>query len=180
MIKSEKFSKLTLFLVQAPAFALIVIIYGLSVSILRDTFKSASIALSQFAGDGVSLSGITNGVIVLGAINLFILIGLLTAGSFYESLSWDLLFIGLINILFNLISEAIFFKFASCYNFPSNAIVVARSSLVNLLMIIILCIALYALLFKKLDETPPKEQPVALSALLLILTSIVMFVLNLM
>jgi len=46
-------------------------------------------------------------------------------------------------------------------------------------MIIMFCIAGYALLFKKLDETPPKEQPVALSALLLILTSIVMFVLNL-
>ena len=67
-------------LIQLPVFVLTVIIYGLSVSILNNTVTSASIALSQFEGDGVSLSGIFIGVIVLGAFNLVILIGLFVVG----------------------------------------------------------------------------------------------------
>ena len=73
MFEDEKFSRITLkLLIQVPVFALTVIIYGLSVSILNDTVTSASIALPQFASDGVSLNGIFNGVIALGALYLFI------------------------------------------------------------------------------------------------------------
>jgi len=131
---------LRIFLVQVPAFLLIVTIYGLSVSILSDTEASASIALSQFAGDGVSLSGISSSVILLGMLNLLILFCFFMVGSF--RLNWPVytLLLGLINHLLNLISEALFFEFASCFNFPSNAIVVARSSLVILLVIIMLCV----------------------------------------
>jgi hypothetical protein len=75
MIESEKFPKFTLFLIQAPVCVLTIIIYGLSVSILHYTVTSASIAVSQFAVDGASLSGIFSGVIALGAINIFIQIG---------------------------------------------------------------------------------------------------------
>ena len=134
-------------LIQLPVFVLTVIIYGLSVSILDNTGNSASIALPQFAGDGVSLTGIFIGVIILGAFNVSILIGLFVVGSIIKSWSWYILYLGIINLLFNLISEAIFFKFASCYNFPSNTMVVARSSLVILLMVIKLCVAIFVAIF---------------------------------
>jgi hypothetical protein len=169
--------------IQLPVFVLTVIIYGLSLSILKNTVTSASIALSQFAGDGVSLSGIFTGVIVLGAFNLFIQIVLFIVGSMTTSWSiswsWYMLILGLMNLLFNFISEAIFFKFASCFNYPRNDIVVARSIMVILLMEIVLCYALFVI-FKlycgagkaRIDKFD------ALIAPLLFLPSIVMFVLN--
>jgi len=169
---------LRIVLIQVPVFALTVIIYGLSLSILNDTVTSASIASSQFSGDGVSLSGIFTGVIVLGAFNLFILIGLFVVGSILKYWSLYILILGLINLLFNLISEALFFKFASCFNFPSNAIVVARSSMVILLMIIMFCVAGFALVHFLFRGETLKEKLGALLGLLLLLPSIVMLVLN--
>jgi hypothetical protein len=169
---------LRIFLVQVPAFLLIVTIYGLSVSILSDTEASASIALSQFAGDGVSLSGISTGVILLGIFNLLILFWFFMVGSF--RLNWPVytLLLGLINHLFNLISEALFFEFASCVNFPSNAIVVARSSLVILLMIIMLCVAVFTKIYYLLHGETLKEKSKALFTFPLTLASIVVLVLN--
>jgi hypothetical protein len=165
-------------LIQLPVFVLTVIIYGLSVSILNNTGNSASIALPQFAGDGVSLTGIFIGVIILGAFNVSILIGLFVVGSIIKSWSWYILYLGIINLLFNLISEAIFFKFASCYNFPSNTMVVARSSLVILLMVIKLCVAIFAIIHYLQRGESGKEKSGALLALVLILPSIVVFLLN--
>jgi hypothetical protein len=179
MINDSYLSKiLRIVLIQVPVFALTVIIYGLSVSILNDTVTSASIASSQFAGDGVSLTGIFTGVIVLGAFNLFILIGLFVVGSILKYWSWYILTLGLINLLFNLISEAIFFKFATCFNFPSNAIVVARSTMVILLMVIMFCVAGFALVHFLLRGETLEEKLGALLGLLLLLPSIVMLVLN--
>ncbi len=143
-------------------FALTVITYGLSVSILNDTNTSASIALSQFEGDGVSLSGIFIGLIVLGAIQFFILISPCV----------------LMNFLFNLIFEALFFKFASCFNFPSNAIVVARSSLVILHMIILLCFALYVIIELYKESEAKIDKFNAFLAVSLILPSLVILILN--
>ena len=179
MINESVLSKiLRIAIIQVPVFAFTVVIYGLRLSILNDTVTSASIASSQFAGDGVSLTGIFNGVIVLGAFNLFILIGLFVVGSIIKSWSLYLLILGLVNLLFNLISEAIFFKFASCFNFPSNAIVVARSSMVILLMIIMFGVAIFALVHFLLRGETLKEKLGALLGLLLLLPSIVMLVLN--
>jgi hypothetical protein len=179
MIKETILSKiLRIALVQVPVFSLTVIIYGLGLSILNDTVTSASIASSQFAGDGVSLTGIFKGVIALGAFNLFILIGLFVVGAIINYWSLYILALGLINLLFNLISEAIFFKFASCFNFPSNAIVVARSSMVILLMVIMFCVAIFALFHFLLRGETLQEKLGALLALLLLLPSIVMIVLN--
>ena len=162
MFESEKFSKFTLFLIQALVFALTVIIYSLSVSILNDTVTSASIALSQFAGDGVSLTGIFIGVIILGAFNLSILIALFIIGSIIKSWSWYILSLGLINLLFNLISEALFFKFATCFNYTRNAIVVARSILVIIFMISIICVAeisIFSIFNTKIGNKKSKQIP---------------------
>ena len=70
--------------------------------------------------------------------------------------------------------EVIFFKFASCFNLPSNAIVVARSSMVILLMVIMLWVAGFAIIHFLL-----RGQSGTLLALLLLLPSIVMIILNL-
>jgi hypothetical protein len=93
---------------------------------------------------------------------------------------WSLytLILGIANLLFNLISEALFFKFATCFNFPSNAIVVARSSLAILLMILMLSVALFVLIHFLKHGKSRREKLGALLAPLLILPSIVMLVLN--
>jgi hypothetical protein len=168
------------FLILVTVFAFNVIIYGLSFSILNSTETSASIAVSQFAGDGVSLKGIFAGLIGLCAFNLFILIWFFIVGLIIKY--WSFYFLSSITLLFNLISEAIFFKFASCFSFPSNSIVVARSSLVILFMTIMLCVALFSLVHyllhhPSLDDSW-KEISGALLELLFILSSIALIALN--
>jgi hypothetical protein len=171
---------LRIFLVQVPAFLLIVTIYGLSVSILNDTAASASIALSQIAGDGVLLSVI--GVSLMDMFNLFILFWFFM--DLFFGFSIDLnghvytLLLSLITLLFNLISEALFFKFASCFNFPSNPIVVARSSLVILLVIIMLCVAVFTIIHYLQRGDSGKEKSEALLALVIILHSLIVLLLN--
>ena len=197
MVDCGKFMKKLIY-VQLLVFVFTVIIYGLSVSILNDTITNASIASSQFAGDGVSLSGIFIGVIVLGAFNLFIQIAFSIAGSIITSRSkswsiswsWYLFILGLINLLFNLISEALFFKFATCFSFKSNAILGARYFMVILLMTILIGVAFGAIIkkfflnldcrgsncFSEIDVKIDKFD--ALIPPLLFLPSIAMFILN--
>ena len=170
---------LRIFLAHVPIFVLTVIAYGLGLSIMSDTVSSASIAVLQFEGDGVSLIHIFNGVIAMGAINLFVLLALFIVGSVFKYWSLYTLILGIANLLFNLISEALlFFKFATCFNFPSNAIVVARSSLAILLMILMLGVALFVLIHFLQHGKSRREKLGALLAPLLILPSIVMLVLN--
>ena len=81
-----------------PIFVLVVIIYGLGLSILSDTNTSASIASSQFVDGGASLRGIFTGVIVLGAFHLFSLISLFFIGiSFVEN--WNIFSIDVVKKL---------------------------------------------------------------------------------
>jgi hypothetical protein len=143
---------------------------GLGLSIMSDTVTSASIAFR--------LKAYFDGFIAMGAINLFVLIALFIVGSVFKYWSLYILILGLTNLVFNLISEALFFKFGLCYNFPSNAIVVARSSLAILLMILMLCAALFAIIHFLQRGKSRREKLGALLALLLILPSIVMLVLN--
>jgi hypothetical protein len=179
MVNDVVLSKiLRIFLIQVPVFALTVIIYGLGLSIMSDTVSSASIAVLQYEGDGVSLIHILNGVIAMGAINLFMLIVLFIVGSVFKYWSLYILIIGITNLVLNLISEALFFKFGLCFNFPNISIVIARSSLVILLMILMLCATLFAIIHFLQRGKSRKEKLGALLALLLILPSIVMLVLN--
>jgi len=161
---------LRIFLIQVPIFVLTVIVYGLGLSIMRDTVSSASIAFS--------LKAYFDGFIAMGAINLFVLLALFIVGSVFKYWSLYTLILGIANLLFNLISEALFFKFATCFNFPSNAIVVARSSLAILLMILMLGVALFVLIHFLKHGKSRREKLGALLAPLLILPSIVMLVLN--
>ena len=145
-----------------PVFVLTVIVYGLGLSIISDTVSSASIA--------VSLKAYFDGFIGMGATNLFLLLALFIVGSVFKYWSVYTLILGLINLVFNLIFEALFFNFATCFNFPSNAIVIARSSLVILLMILMLSVALFVLIHFLKHGKSRREK--------LILPSIVMLVLN--
>jgi len=148
----ENISKLIMVALLSLAFALTIIIYSLSLAMLDDTVKSASIAASQFEYDGVSLNGIFVGIIILGAFHLFIYIAVFVANLFltYFNLStFALLGLGILNLVFNVISESLFYKYASCFNFPSNDMFVARSSLVIVQMSILLCLPiLNAILLK--------------------------------
>ena len=92
-----------------PIFVLVVIIYGLGLSILSDTITSASIASSQFDDGGASLRGIYIGLIVLGAFHLGALICLICAGiSVVENWNIFIFILSILNLLFNLISDALF------------------------------------------------------------------------
>ena len=182
MSSDEKlWNLLRLALIQVPSFALTVIIYGLSLSIMSDTNTSASIATSQFVGDGVSLTGLFNGVIALGVFNLFLYIPFFVVGILVKNWTLFLLLLGLLNLLFNLISDALFYKFASCFNFPSNAIVVARSALMIVYMLFLLTISLIVIVYfliKCKDSSVENPGLTLLVTPLIILPSIVMFVLN--
>jgi TRAP-type C4-dicarboxylate transport system permease small subunit len=70
----ERIFKLIILALLSLAFALTIIIYSFSITMLNDTVTSASIALSQFEYDGVSLYGIFIGSIVLGAFHLVLYI----------------------------------------------------------------------------------------------------------
>lgn len=167
-----------------PIFILVVIIYGLGLSILSDTITSASIASSQFDDGGASLRGIYIGLIVLGAFHLFSLICLFFIGiSVVENWNIFIFILSILNILFNLISDALFYKFASCFNFPSNAIVVARSSLVIVLMVFLIGLASVTfidncILKRDVDSSCKKSTITLLISLFLVVPSIVILVLN--
>ena len=166
-----------------PIFVLVVIIYGLGLSILSDTNTSASIASSQFVV-GASLRGIFTGVIVLGAFHLFSLISLFFIGiSFVENWNIFITILSILNLFFNLIADALFYKFASCFNFPSNAIVVARSALVIVLMVFLIGLASFAfiancILKREVDSSCKKSTITLLIPLFLVVPSIVILVLN--
>ena len=182
MSSDEKlWNLLRLALIQVPSFALTVIVYGLSVSIMSDTNTSASIATSQFVGDGVSLNGLFNGVIALGAFNLFLYIPFFVVGILTKNWTLFLLLLGLLNLLFNLISDALFYKFSTCFNFSSNSIVIARSSLMIVYMVFLLTISLIVIVYflvKFKDSSVENPGLTLLVTPLIILPSIVMFVLN--
>ena len=168
MFFDEKYSTLRIRLVQVSVFVLIVTIYSLNEAIFNATYVwSASIASSQFAGDGFSDSHTLSGVLNLILIGLFICA---SASKLY------LLILGLVYLVFNSISETIFFEFTSCFYFPSNAIVVARSILVILLMIIIICFAVFTIVHFFLSTDKGKSG--AFLAFLLIPPSIVILYLN--
>ena len=111
-----------------------IIVFALSIVILARTLASASIAVSQF-GDDLSLTGIYTAVIVIGSFQLFAIIGFyIVAGLFLESFVSSLV-LALVHLLLTLPSEAIIYKFVSCFNYTNNDLVVARSCMLILLML---------------------------------------------
>ena len=152
---------LTLFpivFILAPFLVLYIIIYALGLTILNTTRQSASIAASQLMDGGVSLSGIQTGVIVLGAFQLILIIGLgfMAIGSRDGAWWLFVLFMGLLVLLLMVPSEAIFLKFITCFNFYNNAIVIARSSLAIILACLLSVVPLLCFLYTILNDSPMK------------------------
>ena len=172
-------------------FALNVVTFSLGVAILSDTQKGASIASYHFMDGGVSLYGIYIGVIVLGSFH-FVLLSFTSCGVFVyiydtEYKNGYLIFsLFISNFIFNLIEEALFFKFVSCFNFRNNGFVIARSSLVILRQAILLCLGLLIPIIKiknylkksKRDEIASLLWPICM-IFFFVIPSIVMIVLNL-
>jgi len=145
---NKKFQKLFFLrtgFIQMPIFILAVVIYALGLSILVDSRTSASIASKQFVGNGATLYGIFCDFIILGAFNLFFHLCFFIFAILVENWSMYMFTLGILNLIFSLISEALFFKFASCFNFPSNTIFVARSSLVIILMMFLIGLSLFVI-----------------------------------
>ena len=184
-----KFNFLRIFPIQTLIFSLIVTIYVLSLIILTDTYTSASIAASQFMSDVVSLFGIYFGVLLLGAFNLFFLIGVcivnlvfsLLNDKFHMQLSILMTILHVLNFFFSLISESIFYKFASCFYFSNNGIVVARSGLAIGLQAFFICIFVYNIghsIFKYLRGKEGTNLVINGISLIFIFPCIVILVLN--
>ena len=187
--RNEIFNFLRIFPIQTLIFSLIVTIYVLSLIILTDTYTSASIAASQFMCDGVSLIGIYFGVLLLGVYNLFFLIGVcivnlvisLFNDKFHMQLSILMTIFHVLNFFFSLISESIFYKFASCFYFSNNGIVVARSGLAIGLQAFFICIFVYNIghsIFIYLREKEGTYLVINGISLIFILPCIVILVLN--
>jgi hypothetical protein len=167
MIDDKKL--LVRFLIQIPLFILTLTIYGLSFSIIDDTIKRASVAQFQFAGNGVSLEGISIGFIWLC---VFYLLALIPS-------CYSLFIYGLAHLLFNSITEPLFFKFTSCFYFQNNAIVVARASLTILLMLYVVSVALIEFVnFLKRGQTWKEKSRALFLVLLIILPSIGLLAIN--
>jgi hypothetical protein len=110
--------------------------------------------LSQFEGNGFSLERIDNNFFSFTFSALLLLIVSNMTISECESRLLKILILGLVHLLFNSISEVIFFEFASNFYFPSNAIVLARSGFVILLMVYVVCVAKFELAhFLKCGQT---------------------------
>jgi hypothetical protein len=163
---------LKLALIQVPIFILTIIIYSLSIYILNDTITSASIATPQLINTDLSLNAIFISFIVLTVIHLLTHIGL-----FYVNESGVvLLIVAILNVIINLIAEALFFKLAISISFSNNSVIIARSSLVILLMVFLICLSLIPIGYTRLSGE--KRRYALVLAPLLILPSIVMFALN--
>jgi hypothetical protein len=136
--------KYIFFVTHTLIIVLNVVIFGLGVSILSSMRASASIAWFNFMDGGVTLYGIYLGVIFLGSFQLLFLLYFKSRHSWIfseldESCFWKFSNTNFIlNFIFNLMVEALFFKFVSCFNFANNSIVIARSSLVISLQLIML------------------------------------------
>ena len=100
----ERIAKLIMAALLLLAFALTIINYSLSLAMLDDTVKSASIAASQFEYDGVSLKGIFVGIILLGLFLLlpYIIVFIVNLCLTCFNLStFALLGLGILNLIFN-------------------------------------------------------------------------------
>ena len=152
---------------------------------------SASIPSKQFMDGGVSLYGIYIGVIVLGSLHFALMLYtpccVLTSVSEKEYKNCYLIFsLFISNFIFNLIEEALFFKFVSCFNFRNNGFVIARSSLVILRQAILLFLGLLIPIIKikiylkksKRDEIASLLWPICM-IFFFVIPSFVMIVLNL-
>ena len=140
-------SKLTILpfcIIQVPLLVLVVIIFALSVALLNATIKSASIAGPQLVDGGVTLEGIYNGVIVLGAFQLFTAVCFLFCFNLINGPEWWLyvLFVDLMSFLLMVPYEAIFLKFTTCFYF-----VMARASLAIILACFLLLVPLLVTLY---------------------------------
>jgi hypothetical protein len=148
----ERIFKLIILALLSLTFTLTIIIYSLSITMMNDTVTSASIALTQFEYDGVSLHGIFTGSIVFGAFHLVLYIIVFIVNLSLTCINFStfvLLGLGILNLVFSVIGESLLYKYASCFNFPSNDMLVARSSLVIVQMSILLCLPiLNAILLK--------------------------------
>jgi hypothetical protein len=171
MLKSEKNETLAkllkLALIQVPIFILTAIIYILSIFILNDTITNAS--TSQLLS---TLNAIFISFIVLSVIHLLSQL----VSFFVNECGLVLLILAGLNGTISLIEEALFFKFAASVNFSNNAIVVARSCLVILLMIFLMGLSLIPIGYTRFSGE--KRRYALVLVPLLILPSVVMIVLN--
>jgi hypothetical protein len=145
-------SKLTILpfcIIQVPLLVLVVIIFALSVALLNATRNSASIAGPQLVDGGVTLEGIYNGVIVLGAFQLFSAVCFLFCFNLINGPEWWLyvLFVDLMSFLLMVPYEAIFLKYTTCFYFVNNDMVMARASLAIILACFLLSVPLLVTLY---------------------------------
>ena len=162
-------------LVQVPSFALTAVIYGLGLTILSEAAQIEFIDdSSQLCHNQLSLSAIFISFIVIGGIHLISLIVLII---FVNELAIVMIALGILNLIFNIVMEGIFFKFALCFNIQTNSIfIVARSCLVIVLMIFYILLPCLSLFYSRL--TGEKKRFTLVLTILLILPSIPMLVLN--
>ena len=171
MVKDKTLANiLKIIVIQAPIFSLTVVIYSLALSILNDEVIISS--SSQACGNQLFINSVFIGVIVLGAIHFTLLIILILL----KELAWIILSLGIFNIIFNLVIEGLFFKIALCFTFSNTQIVIARSSLVIVLMVFLICLPCLSIAYSRL--TGEKKRFTFMITILLILPSILMIVLN--
>jgi hypothetical protein len=155
--------------IQAPIFFITLVIYSLVLYILNDEIIISS---SQSCGNQRFINSVFIGVIVLGAIHFTLLIILILV----KELAWVILALGIFNIIFNLVIEGLFFKIVLCFTFTSTQIVIARSSLVIVLMVFFICLPCLSIAYSRL--TGEKKRFTFMVTILLILPSALMIVLN--
>ena len=126
----------------ASLFALVltIIVFTLTVIIMKETLDSASIATNQF-GDGVSLYEIFVTTIILGIFNLF---AIFIWGTVFCSMYISALVFSISSLLITASLEGITYKFISCFNYDyaNNQLVVARSCINILLMILFITLTI--------------------------------------
>ena len=149
-IKSKE--KRLLLYTLIPVVCFLAIVYALGLAILANAVSSASIAKSNFVDSSASLVGILVGYIVVGALNFVYFIVFACIFLCGILLTQYIAILGISNLFFNVVTEGIFFKFAICFNYPTNDIVIARSCMVIILMLILIIIPFWLHYYRYINE----------------------------
>ena len=156
---NSKEKKLLLYTLM-PIASFSVIVYALGLAILAIAVNSVSIAKSYFIDGSADLIGIFVGYIVVGALNLVYLFTFACIFTCGKLITQYIAILGIANLLFNVVSEGIFYKFAICFSFPTNGIVIARSSFAIILMLTLIIVPFSLHFFRSVNGGIDKKSRV--------------------
>lgn len=114
---------------------------------------TSSISIADGFSSGPSLPAMGTAVIILGVFYLLFLFAIIVSSfkTFIPERDLNFLALTLVSLLFDIPRQGIFYKFSSCFNYPSHSLIYARASLTFILYFLILVSNLIILVRRSKD-----------------------------